>query len=137
MTMNQDFTQSSGVNNGSKDSVFYNTIHLEGDDLVKAKKQAGSQETKIVDLLKTNSRYNFTKHEIYKSLVLQGRIKQNTPESSISRALTNLMKDGYIVKLSGMRMGGFDKPNHLWQIKTEPRLEVIQTNLFEPCQQTS
>ena len=137
MTRNQDFTQSSGVNDGSKDSVFYNTIHLEGDDLVKAEKQAASQGAKITDLLKTNSSYNFTKHEVKNILVFNGFIKDKTPESSISRALSDLKKAGKILKLPEKRMGGFEVLNHLWQFKPEQKVGVIQLNLFEPCQQTS
>ena len=129
MSSNQDFAQSSGENNG-KDNSFYNTIHLQGTDLVKAKKQAETQESKILDFLKANSKQKFTKHEIKIALVKLGRIRENTPESSISRALTNLCKDGKILKLEEMRLGEFDKPNHLWQVVLEPLQVATQTVLF-------
>lgn len=75
MKTNQDFAQCSGENNG-KDNSFYNTIHLQGTDLAKAKKQAETQESKILDFLKANSKQKFTKHEIKIALVKLGRIRE-------------------------------------------------------------
>ena len=130
MSSNQDFAQSSGENNG-KDNSFYNTIHLQGTDLVKAKKQAETQESKILDFLKANSKQKFTKHEIKIALVKLGRIRENTPESSISRALSNLYKDVKILKLDEMRLGEFDKPNHLWTVAPEPLPIGTQVEMFK------
>ena len=129
MSSNQDFAQSSGGNE-DKGTTFYNTIHLQNEDLAKAKKQAETQESKILDFLKANPKQKFTKHEIKIALVKLGRIRANTPESSISRALTNLCKDGKILKLEEMRLGEFDKPNHLWQVVLEPLQVATQTVLF-------
>lgn len=130
MSSNQDFAQSSGENNG-KDNSFYNTIHLQGTDLVKAKKQAETQESKILDFLKANSKQKFTKHEIKIALVKLGRIRENTPESSISRTLSNLYKDVKILKLDEMRLGEFDKPNHLWTVAPEPLPIGTQVEMFK------
>ena len=116
MTENQDFTQSSGVNNGKS-----NTIGATGQQLRKFKRQAESQETKVLTFLKSYSNDSFTKHEIKINLVKLGRIHERTPESSISRALSNLMNDGKVIKLEKMRLGEFDKPNHLWTAKTYDR----------------
>lgn len=119
----------SGRNKG-KDNSFYNTIHLQDTDLAKAKKQVETQESKILDFLKANSKQKFTKHEIKIALVKLGRIRANTPESSISRALSNLYKDVKILKLDEMRLGEFDKPNLLWQVVLEPLQVATQTVLF-------
>lgn len=115
MTENQDFTQSSGVNNG-KSNTFYNTIGATGQQLRKFKRQAESQETKVLTFLKSYPNDSFTKHEIKINLVKLGRIHERTPESSINRALSNLMNDGKVIKLGKKRIGEFDKPNHLWTV---------------------
>ncbi|MBC7409684.1 MAG: hypothetical protein H7339_14960 [Arcicella sp.] len=116
MTTNQDFTQSSGGNNG-KSNRFYNTIGAAGTELKKSQRQTETQENKILALLEKYPNEEFTKHEVKTHLVNMGKIHERTPESSISRALTDLMNDGKVVKLDKMRMGEFGKPNHLWKLK--------------------
>ena len=98
---------------------FFNTVGLTGKDLKDAEIQAGSQEVKILDLMKTLPYLKLTKYEIKTLLVSLGQIKENTPESSISRALTELYKKGQVIKLEEMRQGGLGKPNHLWIMKQD------------------
>jgi hypothetical protein len=119
MIANQDFTHGSGVNNG-KSNRFYNTIGATGTDLKKFQQQTQSQEEKILALFEENPNEELTKHEVKTQLVNMGKIHDRTPESSINRALTGLMNDGKVLKLDKMRMGEFDKPNHLWKLKTLP-----------------
>lgn len=116
-----------------KGRSFYNTIGLRGGDLKKAEMICGSQETKILAFLNSNANAGFTKHEIKKCLVKLRQLGSKTPESSISRALSNLYKDDRIIKHSETRKGEFDKPNHLWSIRKEKEVESvgIQTVLFE------
>lgn len=42
------------IQNNDESTPFYNTIHLQGSNLAKAKKQAETQESKILDFLKAN-----------------------------------------------------------------------------------
>lgn len=63
-------------------------------------------------------------------MVNLGKIGHKTPESSISRGLSNLHRQEKILKLEKMKMGEFDKPNHLWQVVHEPLQVGIQTVLF-------
>ena len=72
--------------------------------------------------------YVRTKHEVKTQLIRLGKIHEKTPESSISRVLTDLMNDGKIIKLDKMRMGEFDKPNHLRKLKSLPF--GTQTEIF-------
>ena len=116
MTTNQDFTHGSG-GNGDKSNRFYNTIGATGANLKKFQRQTETQEEKILALFEKNPNEEFTKHEVKTHLVRLGKIHERTPESSISRALTDLMNDGKVLKLDKMRMGEFDKPNHLWKLK--------------------
>jgi DNA-binding response OmpR family regulator len=130
MNKNQDFAQTPGEATGKNTSNFYNTIHLQAEELTNAKKQVESQESKILDLLATYPTQDFTKSEIKTHLVNLEKISDRTPESSISRALTNLHSGGKILKLDAMRQGGLGKPNHLWKLKPEPLPVGTQTKLF-------
>lgn len=114
-----------------KDTSFHNTINLQGSDLAKAKKQAETQESKVLGFLQANKMLNFTKHEIKTALVNLGKINAKTPESSISRALSNLYKEDKILKLGEMKLGEFDKPNHLWQVVPEPLPIGTQVEIFK------
>ena len=102
---------------GNKGNRFYNTIGATGTELKKFQRQTETQEEKILALFEEHPQEEMTKHEIKTQLVRLGKIHEKTPESSISRALTDLMNEGKILKLDKMRMGEFDKPNHLWKLK--------------------
>ena len=110
---------------------FFNTVGLTGDDLAKAKLQTGSQERKILELLSENPTVKFTKFEVKSILVRIGQIRENTPESSISRALSQLRDKGQVLKLDEMQEGGLGKPNHLWKIKQDiPQVIEGSNNQF-------
>ena len=102
---------------GNKGNRFYNTIGATGAELKKFQRQTETQEEKILALFENYPNMEFTKHEVKTHLVNMGKIHERTPGSSISRALTDLMNDGKVLKLDKMRMGEFDKPNHLWKLK--------------------
>ena len=116
MQGNTGLANGSGVNTG-KSNRFYNTVGATGTELKKFQRDVETQETKIMDFLEKYPNEEFTKHEIKSNLVRLGKIHERTPESSISRALTDLMNDGKVLKLDKMKMGEFDKPNHLWKLK--------------------
>ena len=127
MEGNTGLANGSGGNNG-KSNRFYNTIGATGTELKKFQRQVETQEGKILALFEKHTNEELTKHEVKTQLVNMGKIHERTPESSISRALTDLMNDGKIIKLDKMRMGEFDKPNHLWKLKTLPF--GTQTEIF-------
>ena len=102
---------------GDKGNRFYNTTGATGVELKKFQRQTETQEKMILALFEKNPNEELTKHEVKTHLVRLGKIHERTPESSISRALTDLMNEGKIMKLDKMRMGEFDKPNHLWKLK--------------------
>jgi hypothetical protein len=114
---------------GNKGNVFYNTIGATGEELKKFQRQTEAQADKILALFEYYPNEEMTKHEIKTHLVRLGKMHERTPESSINRALTGLMNDGKILKLDKMRMGEFDKPNHLWKLKNTLPIET-QTEIF-------
>ena len=128
MEGNTGLAKDSGGNTG-KSNRFYNTIGATGAELKKFQRQTETQEDKILALLEDPPQEEMTKHEIKTHLVRLGKIHERTPESSISRALMDLMNDGKVLKLDKMRLGEFDKPNHLWKLKiTLP--QGTQTKIF-------
>jgi hypothetical protein len=123
--------KSSGGNEGKGNAKFYNTVSLTGEKLKKAERLVESQSSKILNFLKLHPDKKFTKCEVKKNLVMMGEIKENTHESTISARLTDLSKDGKVIKLPEMREGFYDKPNYLWQIMPEPTTPAgTQFNLF-------
>jgi hypothetical protein len=110
---------------------FYNTINLSGESLQKAHKANKSQENKILCLLESNQKLNFTKYEIKMILVGKGLLNANTPETSINRALTNLKKAGFVIMYPEQRMGGLGRLNHEWGIVTGNKSSTqVQLTLF-------
>jgi hypothetical protein len=128
MEGNTGLASGPGGNNG-KSNRFYNTIGATGTELKKFQRQTETQEEKILALFENYPNEEFTKHEVKTHLVNLGKIHERTPASSISRALTDLMNEGKVMKLDKMRMGEFDKPNHLWKLKSTLPIET-QTELF-------
>ncbi len=108
-----------GEMQGEIKGKYFNTTHLTGENLSKAKLQSGKQEDKMLSFFQDYPNNSFTRHEVRDYMIQQKRIHEITPESSIGRSLNTLMREHKIVKLSAMRMGKYGKPNHLWTIKKE------------------
>jgi len=117
MTTNQDFTQSSGVNDGKNKANFYNSIHLKGEELKKAFKNANTQAEKILTFLQIFPNDKFTSCEIRKHLVDDGIMSERTQEATVRARLTDLLQAGHLIKYNELREGFYGKPNHLWQLK--------------------
>jgi hypothetical protein len=114
----------SGGRHGNKSNVnFYNPIGLKGEKLVKAKRKVKSQAEKILDFFEKYPYFKFTSCEIRKSLIESGELSPITQEATVRARLTDLQKNGCVVKLNELRLGFYGMPNHLWQY-VEP-LEVV------------
>jgi len=104
-----------------KKNTFYNTIHLSGEELRTAVKNANGQENAVYLIFLMTGK-KFTASDITKITESAG-IKW--PIWSNRRAITNLMNDGKLSKLSEMKTGPMGKPEHYYQvlIKTENELQ--------------
>lgn len=101
---------------GNKSNVnFYNPIGLKGKKLVKAKMKVKTQAEKILDFLEKFPTDKFTRCEIRMKLIECGEFSPITQESTVGARLTDLKKNGSVIKLSEMRDGLYGMPNHLWQ----------------------
>lgn len=91
---------------------FYNTIGLAGEDLKKAVADATDQD-KAVLLIYENTNKPFSPSEILRLIEKTGK---KPPITSIRRSITNLTKQGKLVKMDEMREGIYGKPEHKWRI---------------------
>lgn len=91
---------------------FYNTIHLEGQELAQAKEQTGLQDARVLGLFEfyDKSLTPFEVHELYQNAY--GRVCI----TSVRRSITCLTDSGKLVKTSEMRQGGFGKKNYCWKL---------------------
>jgi len=103
-----------------KKNTFYNTVHLAGEELRTAIRNALSQENAVYLIFLTGKKY--TASDITKITEGAG-IKW--PIWSNRRAITNLMNDGKLSKLDEMKTGPMGKPEHYYQvlIKTDNELQ--------------
>ena len=125
MIDNQDFTHGSGGNGDKSKGNFYNSIHLKGEELKKAFKDANTQAEKILTFLQLFPHDKFTSCEIRKYLVDNGIMSERTQEATVRARLTDLLQNDYAIKLNEMRDGFYGMPNHLWQLKPFRKVEPM------------
>ena len=98
--------------------MYYNTNKESGETLEKSQVKTTSQEDKIYEYFKTIQSYYVAPHQ------LVGLLSNNTPITSIRRAITNLERAGKLIKTDKMIMGNYGKMVHTWKLKNS------QTELF-------
>jgi len=98
--------------------AFYNTIHAEGVELNNYDDKAHSQQDLIISLF----HYKANEYKTYSFEMTPYEVSRYFPEwpiTSIRRAMTNLTKEGKLVKTNKQRTGGYGKPNYTWRLKTK------------------
>ena len=98
---------------------FYNTINSKGSELKTNNKKASNQNDVILDFFQRNWDKTFNPFEVEEALGLD-----NTPTTSIRRAMTTLTDKGSLVKTDIQRLGRYGKLNFCW------KLADGQLNLF-------
>ena len=99
---------------------YHNTTQLKGKELVKAERNAESQEMRLLKWFK----YYRTLTASQAHTLFPDRI----PLTSIRRAMTNLMNEGFIEKTEEQREGIYGKPEYVYKIKLP--VEEKQLKLF-------
>lgn len=92
---------------------YFNTTHESGQTLVEAKAKAKTQDELIMDFFKGGAK--FTPWGVYAQLLAFGRISNRVPITSIRRSISNLCKEGYLVKLNEKRREKLGVANYLYQ----------------------
>ena len=92
---------------------FYNTIGLKDNPLKEATKKAERQEDRVLEIFKATG-IAMTPEDIERRY---NDIFPPAPLTSFRRAITNLTKQGLLVKCEEMTEGKYGKPVHYWKIK--------------------
>ena len=91
---------------------FFNTINVNGITLEKARLSAGGQEEKIYNYFIDNPGKDFTPYQIHEAL-----FDNNTPLTSIRRAMSCLADKKLITKTENKKIGQYGMINHTWRLK--------------------
>lgn len=90
---------------------YHNTTNSSGQTLLIFEEKAQTQEEIILQFFKAY-KSDYTPDEVMRFLNFE-----NTPITSIRRAITNLTKKGELIKTSIQRMGSYGKPTYSWRAK--------------------
>lgn len=88
---------------------FYNTTAETGDELAQYRKLAATQKEKLRGLWTYQPFLELTASEAFEILRTRFQVDENTPLTSIRRAMTDLMKDGYLEKTALKRPGPYGR----------------------------
>jgi hypothetical protein len=91
---------------------FYNTNRERMPELAESRKQAHTQQRKILAFCRINKGEAYTPFEIQQAVFTEA-----TPITSIRRAITNLTEMEYLQKTETMKRGRYGKANHCWTYK--------------------
>ena len=94
--------------------TFYNTTREEGELLEEFKEATTKQETKILEIFETFN--NLSPSQVLK-FYMNSYQGQMVPLTSIRRAITNLTKDGILIKTTNKREGIFGRKEYIWELK--------------------
>lgn len=91
--------------------TFYNTIQLSGNELREAVASAKDQDRAVL-LIFENTNRSFSPSEILRLIEKTGK---KPPITSIRRSITNLTKEGKLIKLEEYTQGLYNKREHKWR----------------------
>lgn len=89
--------------------MYYNTNNHEGQMLLDFESQADSQEERILAIFKA-------KPSLAPSQVWNAYGNKRTPITSIRRAITNLSKEGRLIKTQEKQIGMFGRPESVYKL---------------------
>ena len=90
---------------------FHNTIEATGQTLIDFEAKAKTQEEVILDLFNQYDKTDLTPDEVLLLCKFE-----NTPITSIRRAITNLTKQGKLTKTNIQRKGQYGKMTFAWKL---------------------
>lgn len=87
---------------------YYNTNKVAGETLANAQIAAKGQEEAVLKFFRSRAGHLLTPEDALTVL------HQNTPLTSVRRAITNLTIKGWLTKTETMKLGRYGKPIHYW-----------------------
>ena len=94
-----------------KSNSYYNTNKEQGNELKKSEQKAATQEHVILKLYKMNG------GSLSASQAWSYYGPVAAPLTSIRRAISNLVSQGYLVRTERMTMGMYGKQEHIYSLK--------------------
>lgn len=101
---------------------FYNTTGEIGEKLKEFESKCKGQELIVLKFFQEKKYTLFSPVD-----VLDNCFSENTPITSVRRAITNLTKAGFLIKTDKKVKGMYGKDNYLWKFNAESE----QNNLFK------
>ena len=97
--------------------MYYNTTNENGSLLKTNTKQAKNQTTLTLSVFQTYPTYTFSADEVWQFLIENEAINEQTPLTSIRRAITDLTNEGKIVKTNRKVLGSAGRKTYTWRLK--------------------
>jgi hypothetical protein len=97
--------------------MYYNTTNENGSLLKTNIKQAENQTTLTLSVFQTYPTYTFSADEVWQFLIDNEAINEQTPLTSIRRAITDLTNEGKIVKTNRKVLGSAGRKTYTWRLK--------------------
>lgn len=91
---------------------YYNTTHLEGEELINEILNAKGQESKVLSFFMDHPDNSFAPHEI------KANVLPHCPITSSRRAITNLTKGAKVLTKTNLQvLGEHGKPVYKWKLR--------------------
>ena len=97
--------------------MYYNTTNENGSLLQTNMKQANNQEQLTLAVFQTYPNENLSANEVWAFLIDNESINEQTPLTSIRRAITDLTNEGKIVKTNRKVLGSAGRKTYTWRLK--------------------
>ncbi len=97
--------------------MYYNTTNENGSLLKVNTKQAENQTELTLSVFQTYPTYTFSADEVWHFLIDNEAINEQTPLTSIRRAITDLTNAGKIVKTNRKVLGSAGRKTYTWRLK--------------------
>ena len=94
--------------------MYHNTNRETGDTLTRSRLQACSQEHAILSLFIRRPAQCLSPDDVSRIL-----FADKVPITSVRRAITELTKDGVLIKTRHMKTGRYGKQTHTWMLRGE------------------
>lgn len=104
---------------------FRNRVPIQ--DVRRVRRSAAGQESKVLEFFESRPDGLHTPHAVLAALKLEGKISDQTPITSIRRAITDLTKEGKLEKVvDHQRLEIYGVCNCCWRlVKRSAQLELI------------
>mgnify|MGYP001224894978 FL=1 len=97
--------------------MYYNTTNEKGNLLKTNIKQATNQEQLTLAVFQTYSNDNLSAYDVWQFLIDNESINEQTPLTSIRRAISDLTDHEKLVKTDKKVLGGAGRKTYTWRLK--------------------